>query len=277
MSADETMTVSATGGQKAGNLERYDLIPQGPLNKLAEHCWKVPPGKRGSFAELHGHLTRFWQGTDVQPDTLYDNVIGVAWHALRLVEDNVSSPRPWPHDRSDDQGGTGRYDLIPAEPLRLLALHYGKGGLKYGDNNWRLGYEWSKSFAALSRHLWQWWAGQEIDQETGSPHLIAVAWHALTLSEWAETHPEFDNRLKTLDARAIREPLKPEPREVPPLFMAGPEVCDAVWRDAFGNLWRWDKSYVRWQYRSSLSTSWFSSVEPTEQYGPYVEVLDYAE
>ena len=106
-------------------------------------------------------------------------------------------------------GNDERYDLIPVEPLRLLAKHYGVGAKKYDDDNWRKGYDWRKSYAALSRHLNQFWAGEDIDKETGSPHIIAVAWHAFTLSEFMATHPEFDTRLKTVDERAIRGPLAP--------------------------------------------------------------------
>lgn len=87
-----------------------------------------------------------------------------------------------------------RYDLVPAEPLRLLAEHYGRGSLKYADRNWEKGYEWSKSFAALNRHLWAFWNGEDIDPETGSPHMAAVAWHAFAMLEYTRTHPEFDDR-----------------------------------------------------------------------------------
>lgn len=87
-----------------------------------------------------------------------------------------------------------RYDLIPAEPLRQLACLYGRGAAKYDERNWERGYEWSKSFAALNRHLWQFWSRQDIDGETGLPHLTAVAWHALALAEFAWRHPEYDDR-----------------------------------------------------------------------------------
>lgn len=91
-------------------------------------------------------------------------------------------------------GNDERYDLIPAEPLRLLAKHFGTGAKKYAARNWEGGYEWSKSFAALNRHLWQFWAGEDIDPETGSPHMVAVMWHAAALTEYMSTHPEFDDR-----------------------------------------------------------------------------------
>lgn len=95
-------------------------------------------------------------------------------------------------------GNLERYDLIPAEPLRLLALHYGRGSLKYADHNWARGYDWGLSFAALNRHLWQFWAGEDIDPETGSPHMAAVAWHAFSLLQFAIDHPDFDSRVSTL-------------------------------------------------------------------------------
>lgn len=89
-----------------------------------------------------------------------------------------------------------RFDLIPARPLWLLAEHYGKGCVKYADRNWEAGYSWSKSFGAMMRHAWAFWRGEDIDPETGSPHMIAVAWHALALVEYATTHPEKDDRPK---------------------------------------------------------------------------------
>lgn len=89
-----------------------------------------------------------------------------------------------------------RYDLLPVGPLRAVARHYGVGAAKYDDHNWRKGYEWSKSYAALQRHLAAFWGGEDIDAETGSPHLAAVVFHCLALMEFADTHPEYDDRVK---------------------------------------------------------------------------------
>lgn len=46
----------------------------------------------------------------------------------------------------------------------------------------------------LMRHLLAFWNGEDIDVETGSPHIVASAWHCLTMVEFAVTHPEFDDR-----------------------------------------------------------------------------------
>jgi hypothetical protein len=87
-----------------------------------------------------------------------------------------------------------RFDLIPEIPLYALAEHYGRGAGKYDDHNWRRGYPWSISFAALNRHLWTWWNGEDEDPELHSHHLDAVAWHAFTLREFAVTRPGLDDR-----------------------------------------------------------------------------------
>lgn len=87
-----------------------------------------------------------------------------------------------------------RYDLIPVEPLRQVARIYGYGAAKYADRNWEQGYEWSKSYAALQRHANAFWGGEDIDPESGLPHLASVVFHALAMLEWASTHPELDDR-----------------------------------------------------------------------------------
>lgn len=101
---------------------------------------------------------------------------------------------------SDTGGEKGvkpeRHDLIPTGALAALARHYGIGAEKYEDHNWRRGYEWSKSFNALRRHVDDFWGGEDIDSETGSPHMAAVAFHAFALLTFMEEHPELDDRWK---------------------------------------------------------------------------------
>lgn len=99
-----------------------------------------------------------------------------------------------------------RYDLVPVEALRQLAEHYGRGAAKYDDNQYRKGYEFSKSYAAMQRHLNQWWGGEDNDEELGSSHLVAAAWHCFTLLTFMEEHPEFDDRfIPEADSEAARE------------------------------------------------------------------------
>lgn len=96
------------------------------------------------------------------------------------------------------QKGTklARFDLLPTGALTELAKHYGRGAQKYDDNNWRRGYEWSKNYAAAQRHMNAFWGGEDIDPETGTPHVISAAWHMFALYEFMHDFPEYDDRFK---------------------------------------------------------------------------------
>jgi hypothetical protein len=91
-----------------------------------------------------------------------------------------------------------RHDLIPTLPLDLLAKVYGMGAAKYNDNNWRLGYRWSLNYAAMQRHLLAFWSGQDLDPESGLPHLAHAAWHCMALLEFSQSgqarYAQFDDR-----------------------------------------------------------------------------------
>jgi hypothetical protein len=92
--------------------------------------------------------------------------------------------------------------MIPPDVLWELAEHFGKGEEKYpspepGIANWQLGYDWNLSYAALQRHLAQWLMGESIDPETGSSHLMAVAWHAFALRWWEKHGRGTDTRTST--------------------------------------------------------------------------------
>jgi hypothetical protein len=67
-----------------------------------------------------------------------------------------------------------RMDLIAPEIQTALAEILTFGAAKYSDRNWEAGMRWGRVFAALMRHLWAWWGGQDADDETGKSHL----WHA---------------------------------------------------------------------------------------------------
>ena len=82
-----------------------------------------------------------------------------------------------------------RFDLVPADVSYEWAEHYGRGALKYADRNWQKGYAWGLSYAAAQRHLHAFWAGEDIDEETGSSHLIAALWHCAAL-RWFQLHQE---------------------------------------------------------------------------------------
>jgi hypothetical protein len=110
-----------------------------------------------------------------------------------------------------------RYDLIPVEALAIVAKLYGFGAKKYAEHNWRRGYEWSKSYAALQRHANEFWKGVDLDPETGLPHLAAIVFHALTLITFMNEFPQFDDRFigplnqSEMAVAELRKKLQGEP------------------------------------------------------------------
>ena len=80
--------------------------------------------------------------------------------------------------------GKARYDLLPPEALHVLVLVYSLGARKYGDRNWERGMKYSRPYAAAQRHLWAWWRGEDLDPETGLPHLAHAAWNVLALLQY---------------------------------------------------------------------------------------------
>ena len=91
-------------------------------------------------------------------------------------------------------GGKPRFDLIPAVPLETLAKVYTMGAEKYADRNWEKGMAYSRLYAASMRHLNKFWTGEDLDLESGLPHLAHAAWGLLALLEFGSTHPEQDDR-----------------------------------------------------------------------------------
>lgn len=87
---------------------------------------------------------------------------------------------PAPEGRKDDDG-KNRFDLLPPDALSEVVRVYTFGAGKYGDRNWEQGLRWGRVFAAICRHLFSWWRGEDHDPETGINHLAHAAWGCLTL------------------------------------------------------------------------------------------------
>ena len=89
-----------------------------------------------------------------------------------------------------------RFDLIPVAPLWDLATVYGVGAKKYSERNWERGYRWSLSFAALQRHLFLFWRGEDNDRESGLSHLAHAAFHVFALLEYLHKNKGTDDRAR---------------------------------------------------------------------------------
>lgn len=76
-----------------------------------------------------------------------------------------------------DSTGKARYDLIPADILERIAIHYAKGAEKFGENNWKLSNsqeDFTSGHASAFRHFMQYFAG-DADED----HLAACVWNMI--------------------------------------------------------------------------------------------------
>ncbi|AAN01726.1 endolysin; inhibits RNA polymerase [Mycobacterium phage Quink] len=74
-----------------------------------------------------------------------------------------------------DAVGTAKvpYSTIPARVVAEVGLAMMEGALKYGRHNYRVsGVRASVYYDAAKRHLDAWWEGQDIDPDSGLPHLV---------------------------------------------------------------------------------------------------------
>jgi len=110
--------------------------------------------------------------------------------AMNAIDCRPASEQGVKHDDSK-----ARYDLIPPEAIEGLAHLYALGAEKYGDRNWEEGLAFGRVFAAMMRHAWAWWRGEDYDKD-GHHHLLSVAWGAFTLFTFQMRKTETDGRVK---------------------------------------------------------------------------------
>lgn len=102
---------------------------------------------------------------------------------------------------SDERGSGARFNagkpdlsLIPLASLQDEALVWMYGEKKYKRNNWQKGMKWSIPLACMLRHLGQWQLGEDLDPESGLPHLAHAACNLRMLTYFEDNYPEGDDR-----------------------------------------------------------------------------------
>jgi len=93
-----------------------------------------------------------------------------------------------------------RMDLLSVDAMVAIANIMGMGAKKYGDQNWRQGFAYSRLYAACQRHLTSWWNGDNLDDESGKSHLHHAACCLMMLIE-------HEIRNLGQDDRYYKEPL----------------------------------------------------------------------
>lgn len=88
------------------------------------------------------------------------------------------------------------YELIPLHLLETTARVFGYGAKKYAAWNWAKGMPFSVVIGCLKRHLAAIERGEDIDPESGLPHIGHLMCNALMLQHYMDSYPEGDDRPK---------------------------------------------------------------------------------
>lgn len=89
-----------------------------------------------------------------------------------------------------------RMDLLDFQALEGLAAVLTFGAQKYAANNWRGGLAYSRIISSLLRHLSAIQRGEDIDPESGLPHIDHIGCNWMFLSSFMKTRPDLDDRWK---------------------------------------------------------------------------------
>lgn len=90
--------------------------------------------------------------------------------------------------------GKPQMELIAPDAMEGLAKVLTFGASKYAARNWEKGMSWSRVFGALLRHLWKYWRGEDLDEETGLPHIDHAMCCVMFLSSYQKRKVGTDDR-----------------------------------------------------------------------------------
>ena len=102
------------------------------------------------------------------------------------------------HATKFDEGKL-EFSLLDMGVLTEVIKVLQSGSLKYGADNWRGGFIWSRPYNALLRHVFAWWGGEKLDPETGFSHLAHAISNLIFLLSFEQTGSGTDNRPKGND------------------------------------------------------------------------------
>ena len=93
--------------------------------------------------------------------------------------------------------GKSRFELIDPIANEYLAKVLAFGATKYGVDNWRGGFPYTRIIASLERHLNAVKRGEDTDPESGLPHIDHVGANWMFLSFFMKQRPDLDDRWYT--------------------------------------------------------------------------------
>lgn len=155
----------------------------------------------------------------------------------------MSAPRRRSSDHKatnpKDAVGTAKFPMstVPTGFIGLMGLGMMEGARKYGRHNYRVsGVRASVYYDAAMRHLMAYWEGQDIDPDSGLPHLVkaacccAVLFDSMAMGNWVDDRPPrlpaYETWVAELNTKA-KALLERHPVSLPAFTQLGVELARA--------------------------------------------------
>ena len=101
--------------------------------------------------------------------------------------------------------GKPKWSLVPQSALIPAVRSFEYGANKYGPHNWKKGLPMSEICESLKRHLDAYMEGEEIDKESGLPHIGFIQTNAIMLSWMNDNKPQFNDLIVRDDNSSSNE------------------------------------------------------------------------
>lgn len=141
-----------------------------PWNRSAAHAARVYSWD--GFVRCVENAMKFDEGL-----TQWEKDLGLA--EVRTREQMLEEVRVTSQTGGQKGQKLARLGSLDPKALMEVAKVAGFGEQKYSRLNYLKGYDWSLSYDACQRHLHAYWSGEDLDPESGLPHLAHAAWHCL--------------------------------------------------------------------------------------------------
>src|SRR5687767_6881139 len=92
--------------------------------------------------------------------------------------------------------GKPRVELLDSLALEGIGRVLAFGANKYAAHNWRGGIAYSRLIGAALRHIFAILKGEDVDPESGLPHVDHLGCCWMFLSNMMKTRPDLDDRWK---------------------------------------------------------------------------------